>query len=141
MKRWLVLALVGLGVCLLLGLTEARTGVPSGLSIACWGRYLGPWGEPTLASLAAPFGENRGPRQARVAAPESLAVDLALLAERGVGPPWLDSRGPPGGAAGTRVDCGAAGQTGSPGREGGASSPRARTRHQAQEGGFATAFS
>jgi hypothetical protein len=113
MKRWLALALVGLGVCLLLGLTEARTSVPRGLYITGWGRSLGPWGEPALASPAAPFGENRGPRQARAAAPESLAVDLVLLTERGVGPPWLDGRGPPGGAAGTRVDCGTSGQVGS----------------------------
>jgi hypothetical protein len=142
MKRWVWLALAGLGVCLLLALghTETGRGVDSQPCLASWGRSVGAWGEPALASPTAALAKNRGPRQAGAALPEFLAIDWVPLTERGVGPSWLDSRGPPGNAPGTWVDRRAAGQTGSPG-EGCALPHPAGTGHQAREGGFSTAFS
>jgi len=100
MKQWLWRALAGLGVCLLLvlGRVEAGSGADDHLGVACWGWSVDVRGGPALASPAAAPAKNRGPRQARAAAPESLGVDCVLLTERGVGPPWLDSRGPPGSA-------------------------------------------
>ncbi len=131
----------GRGVCLLLGLGHAKAGggVNNHPYLGCWRWSMGAWGEPALASPSAALATNRGQRQARAAAPESLAVDLVLRTECGVGPPWLDSRGPPGSAPGPWVDRGVASQTGSP-EKGCASSPRSRTRHHAQDRGFATAF-
>jgi len=119
MKQWLWRALAGLGVCLLLvlGRVEAGSGADNHLCVACWGRSVGVWGGPALASPAAAPAKNRGARQARAAAPESLGVDCVLLTERGVGPPWLDSRGPPSGAGGPGSTA-ATGKTGSP-RQGG----------------------
>jgi hypothetical protein len=99
MKRWLWLALAGLGVCLLLALghLEAGRGVDSHPGIARWGRSVGSWGEPAFASPpAAPAARKATRRQAHTAPSESRAVHLVLLTERDVGPPWLDSRGPPG---------------------------------------------
>ena len=100
MKQWLWRALAGLGVSLLLvlGRVEAGSGADDHLGVACWGWSVDVRGGPALASPAAAPAKNRGPRQARAAAPESLGVDCVLLTERGVGPPWLDSRGPPGSA-------------------------------------------
>ncbi len=123
MKRWLCLALVWVGaVCLLLSLAQrdAVRGVNRHPGLG-WGQCAGSLGEPALASPIAaltPTARNPGPRQARAGALESLTVYWVLLAEREVPPLWLDTRGPPGSAEGTLVDCGAAGQAGSP-RQGG----------------------
>ena len=142
MKRWLCQALVGLGVCLLLaaGHAEAGRGVDDHPRLPCWRWSVGAWGEPALASPTAALAKNRGPRQARAAAPESLAVELVLLTECGVGPPWLDSRGPPDGAAGTRSTAALPARPVAQGK-GVCIFPRSWTKHHAQEGGFATAFS
>ena len=142
MKQWLWRALAGLGVCLLLvlGRVEAGSGADDHLGVACWGWSVDVRGGPALASPAAAPAKNRGPRQARAAAPESLGVDCVLLTERGVGPPWLDSRGPPGSAGGPGSTA-ATGKTGSP-RQGGSVDPNpCRRIPRSQEGGFATAFS
>ncbi len=127
MKRWLCLALAGLGVCLLLALghPEVGRGVDSHPCVARWGRSVGPWGEPTPAPpTAAPAARKAAPRQAHVAPSESRALHLLLLTERGVGPPWLDSRGPPGKARGTWSTPGLPARSIAQGR-GCASSPRA----------------
>ena len=146
MKRWLGVALAGLGVCWLLALghSEAGRGVGSHPCIACWSRSVGPWGEPALPSSAAPAVRKATPPPAHAAPSESRTLHLLLLTERGVGPPWLDSRGPPGKMRGALVDSRAAGQTGSP-KPGGAYASPIRSKHPlagaTQEGGFATAFS
>ena len=103
MKRWLGLALAGLGVCLLLALghPEFRRGMDHHPGMARWGRCLGPWEEPALASPAAAPAQNPGPHQAPPGVSESLPVELMLWTERDVGPAWLDSRGPPGKVRGT----------------------------------------
>jgi hypothetical protein len=114
MKPWLGLALAGLGVCLLLALghPEVGRGMDSHPWVACGARSVGPWGEPALASpSAARAAQKATPCQAHTAPPESRAVHLVLLTPRGIGPPWLDSRGPPGKVCATLVDSGAAGQT------------------------------
>jgi hypothetical protein len=146
MKRWLWLALAGLGVWLLLAFvhSEAERGVDSHWCVARGSRSVGPRGEPALASPTAALAKNCGPGQARAAVPESLAVDLALLTERGVDPPWLDSRGPPGSTPGAWVERRANGQTGSPEQGVCASSPRGPDQAptpRSREGGFATGFS
>jgi len=52
MKRWLCLALAGVGVSLLLAFVpQVGRGGDSYLGIACWGRSVGPVGR-TCASLA-----------------------------------------------------------------------------------------
>src|SRR5215831_11408833 len=81
-----------------------------------WGWSVGLWEEPALASPpAAPAAQKATPRQAHVAPSESRAVHPLLLTERDVGPPRLDSRGPPGKVRGTLVvDSRAASQTDSP---------------------------
>ena len=116
MKRWLGLALAGLGLCLLLALghPEVRRGMDRHPCLAGWGRSISLWREPALASPTPALAQNRGGRRGRAAAPDGLTVDGVLGIERGVGPPWLDTRGPPGSAAGTWVQLGAAGKTGSP---------------------------
>jgi hypothetical protein len=129
MKRWLWLALAGLGVCLLLALghPEAGRGADSHPCLAGWARSVGPWGEPTAAPpTAVPAARKAAPRQAHAAPSES--DPLHLLTERGIGPPWLDSRGPPGKVRGTWVDSRAAGQIGSP-KEGGAYASPTRSKH------------
>lgn len=139
MKRWLGRALAGLGVCLLLALghPEAGRGVDSRRWIACRGWSVGPWGEPALPSpTAAPLARKAAPRRAHAAPSESPAVHWVLWTERDAGPPWLDSRGPPGKVPGTWDDPRAAGQIGSP-RQGVCilpeGKPSSRTRHHAQE--------
>ncbi len=148
MKRWLCLALAGVGVCLLLALGHPDAVRGADQRIACWGRSVGPWEEPASASpTAASAPRNSRPPQARAGPPESLAVHLMLSTEREVSPPcpWLDTRGPPGRGRETSVHRRAPGQTGSPkATEGPTLPPRnpcTPTRHHAQEGGFATAFS
>jgi hypothetical protein len=146
MKRWLGLALAGLGVCLLLtlGHPEARRGVDSHPCIFGWDRSVGPWGELALASPTAVPANNGGPRRAPAAVSESLAADLMVMTEPEVPSLWLGTRGPPGSAEETWVDCGATDQTGSPREERcffAQVNPCSPTRHHAQEGGFATAFS
>jgi len=93
MKRWLGLALAGLGLCLLLALGHPETGrgMDSHLCVAGWGRSVGLWREPALASPTPTLAQNRGARRGRAAAPDGLAVDLVLWTEGGVGPPWLDT--------------------------------------------------
>jgi hypothetical protein len=102
MKRWLGLALAGLGVCLLLtlGHPEARRGVDSHPCIFGWDRSVGPWGELALASpTAVPANYNNGgPRRAPAAVSESLAADLMVMTEPEVPSLWLGTRGPPGSA-------------------------------------------
>ena len=146
MKRWLSLALAGLGVCLLLALRHSEPGrsVGSHPCLAHWVRCVGPWGDPALASPAAgPVGK-AAPRQAYTAPSESRAVHPMLLTERDVGPPWLDSRGPPGKVRGTLLDCRAASQLGSP-KQGGSLCFPNKFKHPlagaAARRGFATAFS
>jgi hypothetical protein len=131
MKRWLGRALAGLGVCLLLALghPEAGRGMDSHPCIACWGRSVGPWGEPALASPPAALAARKAvPPQAHTAPSEFRAVHLALLSERDVGPRRLDSRGPPGKVRGTLVDSRAAGQIGSP-KQGRAYASPTRSKH------------
>jgi hypothetical protein len=146
MKRWLGLALAGLGVCLLLvlGHPGAGKGADNHPCIARWGRSVGPWGDPALPWPPAAAARKAMPRQAHTATSESRAVHLVLFTERDVGPPWLDSRGPPGKVCGTLVDSRAAGKTGSL-KQGGAMLPQpgpsAPWQAPPQEGGFATAFS
>jgi len=143
MQRWLPLA--GLGVCLLLALAhpEAGRGVDSHPCIAC-SRCIGPWGEPARASSPARAARKTTPRQAHAPASESRAVHLLLLTERDVGPPWLDSRGPPGKVRETLIDSQAVGQIGTQSQgepilpQQGLSTP---WQTPPQEGGFATAFS
>ena len=146
MKQWLWRALAGLGVCLLLvlGRVEAGSGADNHLCVACWGRSVGPWGEPALASPPAALARQATPPQARTAPSESGVVDLVLLTERDVAPMWLDSRGPPGKVRATWVDSRAAGQTGSPKQEGAYAplqGPSPPSRRHRSKGGFATAFS
>ncbi len=96
MKRWLCLALVWVGVCLLLALghSEAVRGADRHPRIAGWGRSVGPWGEPPSASPpAASATRSSGPTQARAGPFQSLVVPLGLLTEREVGPPWLGTTG------------------------------------------------
>ncbi len=146
MKRWLWLALAGLGVyrLLVLGRPEAGRDADSYPCLARWGRSVSSWGEPALASPPAVPAQNREPRQAPPTVFESLAVDSLLLIEREVPPLCPDTRGPPGNPEATWVERGAAGQIGSP-RQGRCVTSRSdlchRIRHQVQEGGFATAFS
>ena len=115
MKRWLGLVLAGLGVCWLLVLShwEAGRGVDSYAGLACGGRCLGAWGEPPLARSPAAGGADARPRETHTAPSQSRAVHGALWTERGVGPPWLNSRGPPGKVRWTWVNPRAAGQIGS----------------------------
>ena len=142
-KRWLWLALAGLGVCLplVLGHSEAGRGLDSRPRLAC---SLGPWAEPARASPPAAGAAQAMPRQAHTAPSESRPVDVVLLTESDLGPPWLVSRGPPGKARGILVDSRAAGQIGSP-RQAVYILPEGQTIRQgqahAQEGGFATGFS
>jgi len=114
MKRWLGRALAGLGVCLLLVLEHPGTGRGAD-NHPCigGGRSVGPWGDLALPWPPAAATRKAIPRQAHTAPSESRVVDLVLLTERDVGPPWLDNRGPPGKVCGTLVDSRAAGQTGS----------------------------
>jgi hypothetical protein len=147
MKRWLRRAFIGLGVCLLLALghPEAGRGVDSRRWIAGGGWSVGRWGEPALSPPpAAPVAWKATPRRAHVAPWESPAVHGVLWTERDAGPPWLDSRGPPGKVRGTWDDSRAAGQTGSL-RQGVCILPEGKPsswiRHHAQEGDFATPFS
>lgn len=148
MKRWLGWALSGLGVCLLLALgrPEAGRGVESRPCVAAWGRSVGVWEEPSLAPpTTAPAAWKARPRQAHTTPSESRAIHLALLTEGDVGPPWLDSRGPPGKVHGTWVDSRAADQIGSPQSEGSLCFPyncqAPPSRQPPQERGFATGFS
>jgi hypothetical protein len=118
MKRWLGLALAGVGVCLLLALSgsDVVRGVDSHPRIG-WGRSVGPWGAPASASpTAAPAARSSGPTQARVGSPESPAAHLVLSTERDVSP--LDSRGPPGKVQEPLVICKAAGKGDSPEQRG-----------------------
>src|SRR5262249_61665455 len=125
-------------------LVLGRVGEGGGAGAAVWGaargRPGGVGGGLARASPAAAPAKNRGARQARAAAPESLGVDCVLLTERGVGPPWLDSRGPPSGAGGPG-SIAATGKTGSPRQGGGVDPNPCRRIPHSQEGGFATAFS
>jgi hypothetical protein len=145
MKRWLGPALAGVGVCLLLALgrSDVVRGVDSHPRIAWRSPSVGRWGEPVSASpTATPATRSSGPTQARVGSPESLAAHLVLSTERHVSP--LDTRGPPGKVQEPLVICKAASKGDSPEQWGRTLPPRGpctRTRHHAQEGGFATAFS
>jgi hypothetical protein len=127
MKRWLWLALAGLGVLLLLALgrPEAGRGVDSHPCLAGGARSVGPWGHsPPAPPTAAPAARKATPGQARTAPPLSRVAHLELLTERDVGSMWLDNRGPPGQVRGTSVDSRAAGQTGSPKQGGAYASPQ-----------------
>jgi len=142
MKRWLGRVLVGLAVCLLLGLDPAKTGrgVGGHPCVAGWGRSVGGWTEPALASPTATRTAGKAaPCQAQTTPSESRALQQPLLPEGGVGPPWLDSRGPPGEVPGPLADLGL---PCSPGKR----EVRIRTHvvwtgDHPQERGFATAFS
>ena len=116
MKRWLSLALTGLGVCLLLvlGRPEAGRGAGNHPCLISWARYAGPWGDLALPSPSAAWAAQATPRQAHTVPSESRAVHKVLSAESDLGPPWLVSRGPPGKVRGILVDSRAAGQIGSP---------------------------
>ena len=129
-KGWLWLALAGLGVWLLLAIvhSEAKGGVDSHPCLARWARSIGPWREPALASPTAALAQNRGPLQARAAAPGSPVVDLVPLTEGGVGPPWMDGRGPPGKVPGTLVDYGLPARPVAQGKRGGLTHPCSPTR-------------
>ena len=109
MKRWLGRVLVGLAVCLLLGLDPAKTGrgVGGHPCVAGWGRSVGGWTEPALASPTATRTAGKAaPCQAQTTPSESRALQQPLSPEGGVGPPWLDSRGPPGEVPGPLADLG-----------------------------------
>ena len=120
MMRWLSLVLAGLGVCLLLALGQAKAGkgMEPHSCLARWDQSLGAWGEPAPASPTAASAQNPGPCNTPLEVSHPLPVELMLLTECDVGPPGLDSRGPPGKARGAPVDPRAAGQTGSPKRIG-----------------------
>ena len=115
MKRWLSLALAGLGMCLLLvlGRLEAARGADNHPCLRSWARYAGPAGHPALPSPPAAWAAQATSRQAHAAPSESRAVHEVLLTESDPGPPWLVSRGPPGKVRGIVVDW-AGGQIGSP---------------------------
>jgi len=146
MKRWLSLALAGLGMCLLLvlGRPEAGRGVDNHPCLRSWARYAGPAGHPALPSPPAACAAQATSRQAHTAPSESRAVHQVLLTESDPGPPWLVSRGPPGEVRGIVVDSRAGGQIGSP-RQAVCIVPEGQTIRRGQvptqEGGFATAFS
>lgn len=96
MKRWLCLALLGIGVCLLLALYSSNAGMSADRALHLVGRSASSWGEPaatTIASLAAV--ENPAPAQTRAAAAESRTLPWLPIG-CAVGPPGLDNRAPPG---------------------------------------------
>jgi hypothetical protein len=116
MKRWLGLALAGVGVCLLLALSRSEVvrGVDRHPRIAWRSPSVGRWGEPVSASpTAAPAARSSGPTQAHVGSPESLAAHLVLSTERDVSRS-LDTRGPPGKVQEPLVICKAADKGDSP---------------------------
>jgi len=133
MKRRLWFALAGLGALLLaLGRPQSGKSVDRHPCLAGWARSVGPWGEPTAAPpTAVPAARKAAPRQAHVAPSESGPLHLLPLTKRGVGPPWRDSRGPPGKVRGTLVDSRVAGQTDSP-KQGGAYASPTRPKHPQQ---------
>ena len=144
MKRWLWLALVGLGVFLLLGLghAEAGRGVPSRPYIGCRARSVGLSAEPTPAlPTTAPAAAKAAWPQVYAALFESRPLHLLLFTEGGVGLPWLDSRGPPGKMRETLADYELPARPVAQGNREVSPTPCSRTKPRTQEGGFATAFS
>ena len=144
MKRWLVgLALAGLGVCLFLvwGFLETRRGPNQPpCRLAEEGRSVKVWARPALASPVLRR-LSTGKRVSLLPVSQVLAVAWVRGTERPPGPPGLDPRGPPGRAAGTSVDLGAAGQAGSPEEGRGTSEFWGGIGRLLEVEGFATPFS
>jgi len=93
MKRWAWLALAWVGVvCVLFSLCfqVVVRGWNHPACIACGDRSVGSWRGPARAAQSPELS------QARAGLLEDLAIHFVRLTDCDIGPPWLDTRGPPG---------------------------------------------